>query len=147
MKLSATIVNVLAVVGALAATVLLVGGAVALANGLGDDDEGTAVAAPTVQTVQSGEPGEPVGSSPGNPVAVDADDVPLSKERAGSRRGLLRSRNRRRWRLVPISTRSDDIDEAYEVEVLSAIPARSTLPSTIVSSGSRTCATTTNLTR
>ena len=118
MKLSATIVNVLAVVGALAATVLLVGGAVALANGLGDDDEGTAVAAPTVQTVQSGEPGEPVGSSPGNPVAVDEDDVPLTRQEIdrASAAGLEVAGGGQ----VTEVSRSDDLGEAYEVEVVTA---------------------------
>ena len=115
MKLSATIVNVLAVVGALAATVLLVGGAVALANGLGDDGEGTAVAAPTVQTVKSG---EPLGSSPGNPVAVDEDDVPLTRQEIdrASAAGLEVAGGGQ----VTEVSRSDDLGEAYEVEVVTA---------------------------
>jgi hypothetical protein len=109
MKSSATVVNVLAAIGVIAAVALLTAGGVAIAGGIGDDDTDSP---PTAAT------------TPATTIAVDqddlqpdADDQPLTAAET-DRVAAAAKRIAGQDSTVVEVDRSDDLGEAYEVEVL-----------------------------
>jgi hypothetical protein len=104
MKSSATVVNVLAVIGVIAALALLTAGGVAIAGGIGDDDtDSPLTAATTPATTPAVDP--------------DADDRPLTAAET-DRVAAAAKRIAGADATVVEVDRSDDLGEAYEVEVL-----------------------------
>jgi hypothetical protein len=121
MKISATLVNILAVIGVLAAVALLTAGGVAIAGGLGGGDETPAPAA-------SADPAQPAVEHDLDDDA-DVNDGTLSDNGSLDDDGTLHESESNRVAMaaeriagpgasVLEVDRSDDLGEAYEVEVL-----------------------------